>query len=130
MIEFPLLLIRTEEWLAICLAAVGMALGLWFARDNWYDLREYRERGWNGFAELAAVMPIRSGISKAILHALLSVLPIISLTAVPPRNRYSAALIFFAAVSMGQIVVIVAQVLNQRDRMRLRRRLAAAEAST
>ena len=125
-----LVFIRAEEWLGIILATAGVVLGLWFAHDNWRDLQEYRAKGWNGFAELAAVMPIRSGVSKAILHALLAVLPIVGLSSTPPRGRYAAAVIFFSALSLGQVVVIIAQVLNQRDRLRLRRKLMVTGAST
>lgn len=123
-----LLLVRAEEWLGIAMAVAGVVLGLWFARDNWRDLQEYRAKGYDGFAELAAVMPIRSGVSKAILHALLAILPITGLTTTPPRARYVVAVVFFGALFLGQVAVITAQMLNQRDRLRLRRTLTVEEA--
>lgn len=116
-----LVLVRVVEWASVILGLLGIALGAWFARDNWLDLRAYRARGWNGFAELAGAIGMRSGISKAVLHTLLEPLPLVGLTTTP-RN-VSIAVLFFAPLALGQAVVIVAQVLNQRDRTRLRRKL-------
>lgn len=123
--SFPLL-IRAEEWLALLLAFGGVLLGLHFGWDNRRDLVAYRQRGWDGFAELAAVQGIRSGYAKGGLHAMLAVLPIVSLTVTPVAARYVAAVIFYAALITGQALVVGAQALNWRDRNRLLRKLEAA----
>jgi PAS domain S-box-containing protein len=122
----PLLLIRAEEWMALVIAISGTSLGIWFARDNQSDLSAYRDEGWNGYASLAAVIGVRSGASKAILHALLAVLPIAGLSMTPPVGRYIVVITVYAALNVSQGVVIGAQVLNQRDRLRQRRRLLSS----
>ena len=122
-----LLLIRAEEWTAVALAVVGVWLGVHYALDNRRDLAFYRRRGWNGFAELAGKQGVRSGFAKAGLHAILSVLPAISLMTIPPVSRYADAIVFFLALGIAQGLVIVAQALNYRDRVRLRRKLAVEQ---
>jgi hypothetical protein len=124
-----LLLIHTEAWLAMALSVVGVTLGGHFAYANRRDLAYYRERGWNGFAELAARQSIRSGRAKAGLHLMLLILPIIGLTGTVPPGRYAVAIVFYAALGAGQALVVRAQVLNVRDRRRLIRKLAARPAS-
>lgn len=121
-----LLLIRAEEWLALAIAISGTSLGIWFARDNRADLSAYRDEGWNGYASLAAVIGVRSGASKAILHALLAVLPIAGLSVTPPAGRFLVVVTVYAALNLSQGIVIVAQVLNQRDRLRLRRQVLSS----
>lgn len=113
-----MILARATEWLAIALSLSGVGFGVWFALDNRRDLRAYRAQGWNGYAGLTAKIGVRNGVSKAILHALLAVLPALSLTAPTPPNRWLAAVIFFGVLDLAQLVVIVAQVLNRRDRLR------------
>lgn len=122
-----LVVIRALEALALLQAVAGVTLGVLYARDNNIDLRRYRAQGWNGFAELAAMQGVRSGQSKAGLHAMLAVLPAISLIVAPAARREAlAAIVFWGALNLGQVAVIRAQALNWRDRIRLRRRLAEA----
>lgn len=121
----PLVAIRALEGLALLQAIGGIVLGVLYARDNLGDLKRYRAAGWNGFAELSGIQGVRSGWSKAGLHAMLAVLPGISLAfAAMPRREAVAAIVFWGALNLGQAAVIRAQALNWRDRVRLRRRLA------
>ena len=122
-----LLLIRGEEILALLLAALGGGLGIYFARDNWRDAEVYQAEGWNGFAALTATIGMRSGLAKAWLHFILAFLPVLSLVSTPSSQRYAAALIFYLLLCMAQSGPITMQVLNERDRRRLRRSLSRTE---
>ena len=119
-----LLLLRAEQWLALVFAAAGIYLGMWFAQDNRRDLLAYRARGWDSFAELSGIQGVRSGRAKAGLHLMLAVVPLAGLMVVPPPSRYLAGVLVYAALDVGQALVIWAQAANWRDRGRLLRRLA------
>jgi hypothetical protein len=114
-------IIRVEQIVSIILAVVGMYLALDYSHDNHQDLKAYALEGQNGRAKLAAVIGKRNGYAKAWLHAMIGISVIFVFFASPgPAPRlYGVAIGFYIFLILAQIVPVLMQILNQRDRRKL-----------
>jgi hypothetical protein len=114
---------RLVDFSVFLLALLGVMIAAYAWRDNRQDRKAARQQGRNGHFDLTAVVGIREAQARVASHVLFAYLGLLAVTYSPPPHLSWSILIVPLAWVAIQAFMVQAQLRNQIDRYRLRRRL-------